>query len=262
MRLFEIIAEDRLEQQTRYHPTIPDHTLNRISWIDPTPEKFYVRWLAWLYSKGALNLDNADNIRETLRLFHRAKLKKLLKEPDILRYRDVDMVQQAIKELDFRGINKTKTKKTADTIRWTYSLQKHDTGRFVAHCHSNVGEDVDIRIEMGGCWLGWMPTGGSSGALARLRKIYGGTGLMKPVVQAIYQAVSQYIETEQPECITIQGSDEMRERLYRSWIDWKFPGYQTQIIRLGIGFVKDGHEFPEGVSSKHKANQKSGATSQ
>ena len=230
MKIIDVISEDRLGQQSRFHPDIPERVVHEIAAIDPTPQKFYLRWLMWLYVKGRLDVRRAEDIRQALFTFHRAKLKKLLVQPDILKYPSVEALERLVTKPATKHLNKRR----AD-IQWTYQMsveKNRNYWYFAVHCDSNVDENVTIRIDIRGCWLGWRPID-SYDAIQRLQKNYGGTGLMKSVTQAIHEAVGMYLEGVKPECITIQGSDPMRERLYQSWINWSFPGVQDRTSRPG-----------------------------
>jgi hypothetical protein len=236
------ILEDRYIQQTIRHPQIDDRTLRELAFIDPTPKNLYLRWLVKLFNEGKLDpsgIKTTVDLRRTLRLFHTAKLKKLIPEDqrDILRYPDVASLEKVIAQYPAITYDKK-------LITWTYELEvqrgvptEKSYYHCVAHCTANIGAKVDIRIDMRPGWLGWSQM--SNDTISWLRKKYGATGLMKPVTAAVQEAVGIFLAEIKPADLKIEGFDELRMKLYQSWIDWKFPGYTPEVIRRGINFVRD-----------------------
>jgi hypothetical protein len=121
---------------------------------------------------------------------------------------------------------------------WTYRLDERGKDYFIAQCQSNTDDTVEIVIWMRGGNLGWDIK--SHEVVGQIQKTYGGTGLMKPIIAAIHEALGIYLASVQPSHITVQGGDPrgLRQKMYVSWVAWKFPGYTSQAIDSGVAFIR------------------------
>lgn len=147
---------------------------------------------------------------------------------------------------------------TKQRPQWTYELELRKTKQrygsgftmvyaCVAHCHSNVGVDVDILIHMTSGILGWEPAEASKAVIKTLQKKYGGTGLMQPISQAIHEALGTFLSEQRPQYVAIQGLDTLRRNLYQSWSTWTFPEYGVKKLSDGIAFVRKGRGLPRNL---------------
>lgn len=222
---FTDLNEDRYLQQGIRYPDIPKDTIYEISLIDPTPNHLYLRWLNYLYVHGRLDLFKAEQIRVALMRFHKAKLKKQIPEQDrdILRYSSVDDLLRVIAQ--YRQTQPD----------WTYTINRANGGTFLIKCRSKIG-DVRATVHLREGWLGWTI---NFRDVDKIRALVGErTGLLVPIVKALYEIIVNYLTQTKPRFITVQGSDK-RELLYKSWINWEIPGYFAQVIDYGIAFIRD-----------------------
>jgi hypothetical protein len=85
MRQWIDIVEDRLAQQSRFHPEISSDVMDKVAKFDPTKDKRYIRWLAYLYSKNDFDFNDAPIIRNDLKIFHIAKTRNMISQEEVMK---------------------------------------------------------------------------------------------------------------------------------------------------------------------------------
>lgn len=125
-RLFDVFNREgpgwhrRLGINLSYDPAVDpefvkqqtiDFILEKLESADPTPHKEYVQWLARIYSRGGIHLEDViTQVAEDLEYFARMKLHRMIPPPynDINRYRDFHDFAETVEKFEQQHVEKLK----------------------------------------------------------------------------------------------------------------------------------------------------------
>ncbi len=243
----QMIALRRIEQQQRQYPMIPSDIMQQLAEADPTLEKVYLRWLANLYARHRLPLTDLPRVRLSLGKFHNAKRAKWLPvaHRDILQFENVLYLYYLTAVMD-QWMRPKQSRRP--NLSWTSTLEwRHCTSDSCLanlRCNANIGKTIDVIIGITGGWLTWSVARESDDTIKWLRRGYARTGLMKPIIKAVREVLDVYLRDEQPPQVEIRGFDDKRIKLYQSWSDWRFPGYESELFGEGIIFKQPRPCYP------------------